>query len=189
MKLADPKVEQPSLERFYLVPSVRTAEKGEAEALDVLAHHLGGGQTSLLYRRLVLERKIAVMAGAYYFGDALDESRFVIFAMPVEGVTLDEIERAIDEVVAEIKRDGVSRGDVERASTRLVAEAVYAQDNQASLARWFGAALAIGETVEMVLGWSRRIEAVTVEDVQKALKWLEKKRAVTGYLLKDEAVA
>ena len=59
-------------------------------------------------------------------------------------------------------RDGVSREDVDRAATRLVADAVYAQDNQTSLARWFGAALANGGTVEDVLGWSARIEAVTV---------------------------
>ena len=189
LKLADAKVEQPSLERIYLVPSARTAEKGEAEALDVLAHHFGGGQTSLLYRRLVLEQKCAVMAGSYYFADALDDSRFFIYAMPVEGVTLEALESAIDATLAEMTCEGVSRADVDRAATRLVADAVYAQDNQASLARWFGAALANGETVDDVLSWSARIEAVTVEDVAKAMKWLDKRRAVTGYLLKDEAAA
>lgn len=189
VKLADPKVEQPSLERIYLVPSARTAQKGEAEALDVLAHHLGGGQTSLFYRRLVLEQKLAVMAGVYYFADALDDSRLFIYAMPADGAPLEQLERAIDAVLAEVARDGVSREDVDRAATRLVADAVYAQDNQASLARWFGAALANGETVDDVLGWSARIEAVTVEDVAKAMKWLDRKRAVTGYLLKEEASA
>ena len=187
VKLADEKVEQPQLERIYLVPSARTAQKGESEALDVLAHHFGGGQTSLLYRRLVLEKKLAVMAGAYYFGDALDASRFVIYALPAEGVGLEELERALDAAIDELKRDGVSAEDVTRASTRLVAEAVYAQDNQASLARWFGAALANGETVEDVLSWSARIEAVTPEDVAKAIQWLERRRSVTGFLLKEEA--
>ena len=187
VKLADEKVEQPQLERIYLVPSARTAQKGESEALDVLAHHLGGGQTSLLYRKLVLEKKLAVMAGAYYFGDALDASRFVIYALPAEGVGLEELERALDAAIAELKRDGVSAEDVARASTRLVAEAVYAQDNQASLARWFGAALANGETVEDVLSWSARIEAVTPQDVAKAIQWLERRRSVTGFLLKEEA--
>jgi zinc protease len=186
VKLADPKVEQPSFERIYLVPSARTAKKGEAEALDVLAHHLGGGQTSLFYRRLVLEQKKAVMAGAYYFADALDDSRFFLYAMPAEGVSLEELESAIDEVLTEAGREGVSAADVARAATRLVADAVYAQDNQASLARWFGAALANGETVEDVLGWSDRIDAVTVEDVASAFKWLDRKRAVSGYLLKEE---
>jgi zinc protease len=109
--------------------------------------------------------------------------------MPAEGVTLEALESAIDGVVAEMTRDGVSRADVDRAATRLVADAVYAQDNQASLARWFGAALANGETVDDVLSWSARIEAVTVEQVAKAMKWLDKRRAVTGYLLKDEAAA
>jgi zinc protease len=187
VKLADEKVEQPQLERIYLVPSARTAQKGESEALDVLAHHFGGGQTSLLYRKLVLEKKLAVMAGAYYFGDALDASRFVIYALPAEGVGLEELERALDAAIAELKRDGVSAEDVARASTRLVAEAVYAQDNQASLARWFGAALANGETVDDVLSWSARIEAVTPEDVAKAIQWLERRRSVTGFLLKEEA--
>ncbi len=189
MKLADPKVEQPQFERVYLVPSAHTGEKGEAEALDVLAHHLGGGQTSLLFRRLVLERKLAVSAGAYYYSDAVDESRFYVYGLPAEGVSLDALERGVDDVLAELARDGISAEDVARATTRLVADAVYAQDNQTSLARWFGAALANGGTVEDVLGWGARIEAVTPEDVAKAMKWLQKRRAVTGFLLKDEAAA
>ena len=64
-------------------------------------------------------------------------------------------------MLAKAAHEGVSAEDVARAATRLVAEAVYAQDNQAHLARWFGAALANGETVEDVLSWSARIEAVT----------------------------
>ena len=37
--LADPRVEQPSLQRAYLVPSSTTAKAGEAEALEVLSLH------------------------------------------------------------------------------------------------------------------------------------------------------
>jgi zinc protease len=189
VKLADPKVEQPSFERVYLVPSARTAKKGEAEALDVLAHHLGGGQTSLIYRRLVLDKKVAIMAGAYYFADALDDSRFVVYAIPAEGVTLQALESEVDTVLAEARREGVTAADVARASNRLVAEAVYAQDNQATLARWFGAALANGETIDDVLSWSARMEAVTADEVAAAMKWLDRRRSVSGFLLKDEAAA
>ncbi len=93
-------------------------------------------------------------------------------------------------MLKELKRDGVSPEALNRASTRLIADAVYAQDNQTALARWFGAALAVGDTVETVLGWSARIEAVTPESVKRAIdKWLERRRAVTGFLLKDEKAA
>ncbi|MDB5640712.1 MAG: peptidase domain protein, partial [Hyphomicrobiales bacterium] len=82
--LADEKVEQPSHQCVYLVPSYATAAPGEAEALEALAHLLGGGPTSLLYRRLVVEQKIAVVSECYYMGTALDETRFWLYAMPAE---------------------------------------------------------------------------------------------------------
>ena len=80
------------------------------------------------------------------------------------------------------------RRAIQRAKTRLVADAVYAQDSQVALARWYGAALAIGESIADVSGWSARIEAVTPEAVLAAAKkWLDKRRAVTGYLLPEQA--
>ncbi len=53
------------------------------------------------------------------------------------------------------------------------------------MARWYGAALMTGATVEDVKLWPSRIRAVTAADVQDAArKWLDKKRSVTGYLIK-----
>ena len=60
---------------------------------------------------------------------------------------------------------------------------VYAQDNQSSLARWYGAALAIGMTIEDIAAWPARIEAVTNENIKSAARLLDRKRAVTGFLL------
>src|SRR5437867_6522198 len=68
--LADSRVAQPSLNRSYLVPSLTTA-RADAEALDVLAHILGGGATSRLYRALVIDQGLAADAGAWYQGAAL----------------------------------------------------------------------------------------------------------------------
>jgi zinc protease len=183
VKLADEKVEQPSHQSVYLVPSSCTAEPGVAEALEVLAHLLGGGQTSLLFKSLVMDQKIAVAAGAHYAGTAVDQTRFYLYGMPVPGVSLETIDAAIDAIVAKVGREGVSEADLNRAKNRLIAEAIYAQDNQATLARWYGASLAIGLTLDDVSQWPERIEAVTGEDVKKAVRWLDKRRGVTGFLL------
>jgi zinc protease len=54
------------------------------------------------------------------------------------------------------------------------------------MARWYGAALTTGSTVESVQGWPDRIRAVTAEAVNAAAKtWIDKRRSVTGYLIKD----
>lgn len=184
--LADPRVTQPSVQRQYLAPSATTAVPGESEALDVLAHILGSGQNSRLYRALVLEQKIALSAGAWYQGTALDYGSMGVSATPREGMTLQQVEDGIDAVLAEVIANGITEDELKRSRDRLVADAIYAQDSQSTLARWYGAALTTGLTVESVRTWPDRIKAVTATSVKEAAaKWLDKRRSVTGYLIKD----
>jgi zinc protease len=184
--LADARVEQPSVDRAYLVPSDTSAKPGESEALDVLAHVLGSGANSRLYRTLVVDKGIALSAGAYYSGTALDYGKFGVYASPKPGTTLHDVESAIDAVIADVIDHGITADELDRAKTALIADAVYAQDNQATLARWYGSALATGETVDMVRAWPDHVRAVTAEAVQDAARqWLDRRRSVTGYLVKS----
>jgi zinc protease len=186
--LADPRVEQTSVRRYYLVPSATTAAAGESQALDVLGQLMGGGSNSYLYRALVIDKGLAINAGASYQGTALDSAQFMISASPKPGVEFADIEKTIDAVIADVATNAVPAADLERVKTQLVAEAIYAQDNQATLARWYGAALTTGLSVDDIRSWPDRVRAVTAEQVRDAAqKWLDKKRSVTGYLIKDTA--
>jgi zinc protease len=154
----------------------------------VLAQLMGGGSNSYLYRRLVVDRPLAVAANAAYQGTSLDATQFSISAAPRPGIEFAQIEQVIDEVIADIAQNGVRAEDLERVKTQLIAEAIYAQDNQATLARWYGGALTTGLSIGDIRNWPDRIRAVTAEQVRDAAqKWLEKKRSVTGYLIKDTA--
>ena len=75
--MTDPRVTIPSFARYWLAPSYRTAEPGEAEALDLLAEILGGGMRSRLYQQLVVKSDLAAATGAYYDGVMLDGTSFV----------------------------------------------------------------------------------------------------------------
>jgi zinc protease len=184
--LADPRVSQPSVSRYYLAPSANTAHPGESEALDVLAHILGRGSNSRLYQTLVVGKAIAVSAGASYDGTTLDTTRLRLYGSPKPGISLPQIEEAIDAVLAELTDKGVTAEELERSKNRMVADAVYAQDNHRTLAQWYGASLMSGLTVEHVRTWPDRIRAVTAEAVRDvARRWLDKRRSVTGYLIKD----
>jgi zinc protease len=181
--LADPRVEQPSLHRAYLVPSGATAKPGESEALEVLAFVLGHGTTSRLYRTLVVDRQLAVGAGGWYSGNALDATEFGVFGSPKPGVSLAKLEEAIDAVIDDVVAKGITPDEVERAKNRLIADAIYAKDNQATMARWYGTALTTGMTVESVQTWPDRMRGVTAEAVNAAAKaWLDKRHSATGYL-------
>src|SRR5690348_12293987 len=186
--LSDPRVEQPGLRRYYLVPSATTAAAGESAALDVLAQLMGSGANSYLYRSLVIDKQFAISAGAGYQGTALDPTQFQISVSPKPGVEFALIEQAIDAVIADMSQNPPRAEDLERVKTQLIAEAVYAQDNQATMARWYGGALTSGLSIEDIRSWPDRIRAVTAEQVRDAAhKWLDKKRSATGYLIKDSA--
>jgi zinc protease len=106
-------------------------------------------------------------------------------ATPQPNLTLPQLEEAIDAVIADLAKNGVTAQELDRAKTRLVADAVYAQDNQATLARWYGTALTTGGNIDEIRTWPDRIRAVTADQVREAAElWLDKKRSVTGYLVK-----
>jgi len=184
VKLADPRVTQPMLSRTYLVPSYGSAKKGEAEAIDLLAEILGGGATSRLYKELVVEKAVATAAGSYYRGVAIDDSRLALYGVPRGELSLDKLAEAIDGVIAEVTKNGVTADELAAAKRRMVAGALYAQDNHATLANVFGQALTTGQTVEDVQTWLDRINAVTAEQVVAAARqYLDTRRSVTGYLV------
>ncbi len=183
VSLASPRVDQESVRRQWLVPSYTTAEPGEAEAFDVLSEILGGGATSRLYRGLVIGEGIATSASGWYMGSALDDTRFSVSASPRPGTSLEDLAGGFDRVIAELIEDGIPDNELERVKNSLIAAAVYAQDNQTTLARIYGVALTTGSTVDQVNSWQDRVREVTAEDVVKvARKYLTPNRAVTGYL-------
>ncbi|MGX1350511.1 hypothetical protein AB7M49_004087 [Bradyrhizobium elkanii] len=158
--LADPRVEQPALHRYYLVPLARTAAADESPVLDVLGQLMGGGVNSYQYRSLVIDEQLAVTVAASYHSAALDPSPFRISAIPKPGVKFDQIEHAIDELIADIAHNTPSTDDLERVKTRLIAHAIYAEDDQEMVARWYGRGLTTGLCIDDIRGWPDGIRAV-----------------------------
>src|SRR5215217_3467201 len=105
--LSDPRVEQTSVRRYYLVPSSATAATGESPALDVLAQLMGSGSNYYLYRALVIDRPLAVSAGAGYQGTSLDPTQFQISVSPKPGVEFSQVEQAVDDVIADLAQNPV----------------------------------------------------------------------------------
>ena len=174
----------PMFLRLYRVHSYADAAPGRAEALEVLARLLGGDATSALYRRLVVERRLATDVSAYYNGYTRDTGEFGFVAHPRPGVSLEVLERALDEVIAPYLRRAPSKAELARAKTQLVAGVTFRRDSQFEMASAYGRALAIGLTVFDVQQWPARIQAVAREDVRKAaVASLVKKESVTATLM------
>jgi zinc protease len=182
--MADPRVRQASLSRTYLAPSRTAGDSAQAVPLELFQQALGGGATSRLYRELVVNRKLAVSAGAWYSGVSLDETTIGVYATPAPGVEVEALEQAMDETIAETLRTGVTAEELERARTGLLADAVYARDDIGTAPRVLGAALASGLTVEQAEAWPDLVAGVTLEQANEAGRAaFDLRRSVTSVLL------
>ena len=171
----------PMLMRVYRVPSYAAAPKGTAQSLEVLAALVGEGATSRLYKDLVVDKKLAVEAGANYQGYTRGPAEFTIYAVPRDGISFDTLERAIDDVIAMVTRSAPEAGEFQSVKTRLIANYTYQHDNQFVLANDYGQALMIGLSIADVEDWPNRIRAVQPQDVRDAaVKFLKRDQAVTG---------
>jgi zinc protease len=173
----------PIFNRIYRVPSYAQGRPGQAEGLETYAQWLGGDQTSILYHVLVEQKKLATDAGANYDGDVRDAGEFSVYAVPRPGVSLEALEKAVDQVLSVSALALPRDNDLNRAKTQLVASVTYRRDSQFALASAYGQALTIGLTVDDVNEWPARIRAVNAEAVRKAAQNLSRKEAVTAYLV------
>jgi zinc protease len=183
---ADPRVQQVSLTRQYHVPSYAGQKHDYAPALEVLEQILGGS-TGRLYQRLVVEKGIAAAASASYDGQMLDSGTFTLGVTPKSAADFPAIEQEIGAVVQDVADNGVKAEELERARSSLLANTIYAEDNQVYLARLFGAGLTTGLSFDEIRQWPQKIAAVTADDIRKATQvWLRKEGSVTGYLIQGE---
>ncbi|NQU56085.1 MAG: insulinase family protein [Rhodospirillales bacterium] len=190
--LKDARVRQPSWSRTYLAPSRHTSIAGgpgskHSYALEVLSGVISGGATSQIYRSLVVEKMLAVSAGAGYGSGSLGPSRFTFYASPAPTVSMETLEQAMEDEVAKLLEKGVRAEDVERVKKSMIAEAIYARDSLSGGARTLGAALASGRTIEDVEQWPHRISDVTLAQVNAAARAVLADRPSVTSVLEGEA--
>ncbi|UCE66566.1 MAG: insulinase family protein, partial [Candidatus Zixiibacteriota bacterium] len=88
---------------------------GDAE-LDLLASILSSGKSSRLYKALVYEKQIAQDVSARQSSGEIS-SVFEIEVTAKEGHTLDEIEREVDAILADLLTNGFTEEELARAKT------------------------------------------------------------------------
>jgi zinc protease len=186
VNLEDPRAGTPLLLRYYVTASYPTERHGEAEALELLAWILGGDDTSRIYRRLV-QTNLASTAGAKYDGVGLDGGRVSLVVIPSPGITLARAEAELDTIVREVREQGVTAAELERAKSALEAQRVFESDNQTALANRYGQGVAVGLSIADLAALPDHTQARTLDDLKNAaVEYLNPVRSVTGSLTLPE---
>lgn len=191
LEYSDPRIGNAYVTRTYLAPERDPGKQEKAAALTILSELLGGSPTNSVFaRKLQFEEQKAVYTAAWYGGQSLDDTSFGVAIVPVEGVSLDEAETALDQAIASFLEDGVDSEELERIKMQIRASQIYALDNVSALANRYGAALTSGLTVEDVDAWPAILDAVTEEDIlAAAAEIFDKRKSVTGHVRPSEEIS
>jgi zinc protease len=115
------RVQLPRLYVAWQTPKVFAP--GDA-ALDLASQVLGDGKSARLVKRLVMEERIAQDVSAGQMSQTLG-SMFLVTATPKPGVSLERLEREIDEELARLAAAAPSAEELERAKNKIEAGAIF----------------------------------------------------------------
>jgi zinc protease len=156
----------PALVWAYKVPNVLNPDSA---ALEVLATILSEGESSRLYRRLVVEKRLLLDVNADNPLLSLDPNLFTISGQVLPDKKVEEVEAALEREIAAIVADAVTDHELVKAKNQIEAQFVFAQDSnfyQAMLLARF----------ELIGDWRKlddylpAVRAVTAEDVRKVAR-------------------
>ncbi len=158
----------PSMQLGFHVPTLINPEHDwEPYALDVLAWVLSGNSASRLNQHLVRDQEIAISADAGY--DMLNRghaSQFVLYATPSEGVRMADLEEKLLAELDAVKISGVTQEELDRVKAGVIAGDVYQRDSMFYQAMQIGTVESMGYSWKTLDLYSKKIRAVTAEQVQ-----------------------
>ncbi len=176
-------VTSPNVMMAYHVPETGSEDYYPLVILDSI---LSEGNSSRLYQALVDEGQQATMVFTY-LPRAFDPTLFYFYAVCSHGVSAEELEQGMLQVVDRIVEEGVTERELQKAKNMRLMELYRNMETLKDKANSLG-------TYELFFGDYRKLfeapaafEQVTAADVQRvAAKYLTANNRTVGYLLPPE---
>jgi zinc protease len=156
----------PAVVMAYRMPAMFTPD---AYPLELASNILSNGESSLLYRKLVYDDRIAIQAdGGGNFTE--DPNLFIALAVMNQGKTAAEGEKAIVAVLGQLKDSSVEANDLEKAKNQQIADSILGQETVQSKASALGRYAVLGGDPDRFNTELDRYLRVTAADVQRVAR-------------------
>ncbi|MFT6699798.1 MAG: zinc protease [Porticoccaceae bacterium] len=176
----DENIQIPAVLAAYRTPSFKTRD---SKVLDMISTYLSGGKSSILYKKMVDTKKMALAVQAVNISQQ-DYGVYALFSLPLGKVTLDDLIKEMDEEVLKIQTNLISERAFQKIQNQF--ENNYVNSNSSvvgianSLARYhvmYGNTNLINSEIDVY-------RSITREEIREiAKKYLNKnQRLILEYL-------
>ncbi len=156
----------PAFTEAFHVPNY---ESPDAFALEVASDLLSGGQSSRLYRKLVIEKQMVVGVDASYDITSFDPGLFTVAAQMRPGVKAEAAMAEVDKEIAALRDKPPGAEELQKAKNGEQASFVFGQDSILNEAMMIGTYQLLGD-YRMVDKYLGGIDKVRPEDIQRVAR-------------------
>lgn len=161
-------VQVPNLYMTWNVKSLASAiNPQDAYALTIIRSLLDSGIYSRLQDRLVRDRKLLTSVSVSYDPYNRGDSLFSISALPANGISFEDAQKAIQAEVDALKTEDIPKYELERITTRFVSNLIYNQDSIAGQAKMIGNLEVNGLSYRLMDELPKYYENVSMSDIQR----------------------
>ena len=111
----DPNIQIPAIMAAYRTPSMKTRD---SRVLDMISSYLSSGRSSVLYKKLVDEKKMALQAGAINASQE-DYGTYILYGLPQGDTKLEDIINEIDEEIVKMQTELISERDFQKLQNQF----------------------------------------------------------------------
>jgi predicted Zn-dependent peptidase len=162
--VSDPLARLPQIHAAYNSAPGNTPD---AYALQVLANVLAGGRSSRFYDHLVRQKQLAlnvVMFAQPRRGPGLVQ----VVAIPRPGVKVEDLQKAIDEEIDAVRKDGITPQELDKVRAQLLRQQVQTRGSSLFLANQIGTYTVYYNDPNLINTIYDKVSAVTAEQVKQA---------------------
>ncbi len=114
-KAYDPNIQIPAITAAYRTPSMKTRD---SRVLDMLSSYLSGGRSSVLYKKLVDTKKMALQVGAINLSQE-DYGTYVLFALPQGDNKIQDVLAEMDVEIKKVQAELISEKDYQKLQNQF----------------------------------------------------------------------
>jgi predicted Zn-dependent peptidase len=153
---------------------------------DVISEILAGGKSSRLYKKLVLEKKIASQVNAYNsYPGARYDNLFILECTPKDSSLIDELESMLYQELNSLANN-CTQDDINAAVRRLESSLIFDIDTNLGIARMLSYYQTITDDWRYIVTYSDKLRTITCADINRVIDTYFKKEWATVAILKQK---
>lgn len=162
----DPNIQIPAIIAAYRTPSQKTKD---SYILNMISTYLSGGKSSVLYKKMVDEKKMALQVGALNFSEE-DYGAYILYGLPLGDVTLESLLSEMDEELVKLQTELISERDYQKLQNQFENDFVNSNSSIAGIAGTLATDYMLFDDVNLINNEIDIYRSITREDIMATAK-------------------